>query len=139
MAREKYGNLIVPKSFVHLEPWDGFEWVGEADYKSAVSFIITQIREPAVMEEYPHSHDFDLYLHFLSSDPDHMDELPAEIEICLGEEREKYTIASPASVYVPRGLIHCPLIFKRVDKPIVMFHTTIAPRYAKDPKLIIRD
>jgi hypothetical protein len=139
MAQGKYGNLVIPKSFTHLEPWPDLEWMGEADYKSAVSFIITQIREPAVMEEFPHSHDFDMYLHFLSYDPDHMDELPAEIQIGLGEEREMYTITSPASVYIPRGLIHCPLVFKRVDKPIVMFHTTIAPTYAKDPKLIIKD
>lgn len=139
MAQQKYGSLVVPKSLVHLKPWHGLQWAGDADYKSAVSFIITQIREPAVMEEYPHSHDFDLYLHFLSQDPDHMDELPAEIEIGLGEEREMHTITSPASVYIPRGLIHCPLIFKRVDKPVLMFHTTIAPRYVKDPKLIIKD
>jgi hypothetical protein len=139
MTQEKYSDLVIPKSFNHLEPWPDLEWAGEADYGSAVSFIITQIREPAVMEEYPHSHDFDMYLHFLSSDPDHMDELPAEIEIGLGEDREMYTITSPSSVYIPKGLIHCPLNFKRVDKPIFMFHTTIAPAYAKDPKLIIKD
>ncbi len=91
------------------------------------------------MEEFPHSHDFDMYLHFLSYDPDHMTELPAEIEIGLGEEREMYTITTPASVFIPKGLIHCPLIFKRVDKPIVMFHTTVASKYAKDPNLIIKD
>ena len=53
MAQGKYGSLVIPKSFNHLEPWPDLEWAGEADYKSAVSFIITQIREPAVMEEYP--------------------------------------------------------------------------------------
>jgi hypothetical protein len=139
MEKGKYSNLVIPKSFGHVEPWPDLEWVGEADYKSAVSFIITQIREPATMEEFPHSHDFDMYLHFVSYDPDHMDELAAEIQIGLGEEREMYTITSPTSVYIPRGLIHCPLIFKRVDKPILMFHTTIAPAYAKDPDLIIKD
>lgn len=139
MESGKYSNLVIPKSFNHLEPWPDLEWVGDADYKTNVSFIITQIREPAVMEEYPHSHDFDMYLHFLSYDPDHMDELAAEIEIGLGEEREMYTITSPTSVFIPKGLIHCPLVFKRVDKPIIMFHTTIASKYAKDPDLIIKD
>ena len=47
MAQEKYSNLVIPKSFNHTEPWPDLEWAGEADYKSAVSFIITQIREPA--------------------------------------------------------------------------------------------
>ncbi|MBN1320522.1 MAG: hypothetical protein JXA87_06750 [Thermoleophilia bacterium] len=139
MAQQKYGNLVVRKSLVHFEGLPGFCWMGEADYQSAVSFIITLIKEPAVVEEYPHSHDFDLYLHFLSCNPDDMDRLPAEIEMSLGEEREMYTITSPASVHIPKGLIHCPLIFKRVDKPIILFHTTIAPRYTKDPTLIIKD
>jgi hypothetical protein len=40
-------------------------------------------------------------------------------------------ITSPASVYIPAGLVHCPLIFKRVDKPIILFHTSIASKYVK--------
>jgi hypothetical protein len=28
-------------------------------------------------------------------------------------------------------MIHCPLTFKRVGKPIFFVHTSIAPRYAK--------
>jgi len=139
MTQGKYDKLVIPKSFGHVEPWPDLNWVGDEDYGTDISFIITQIREPAVMEEYPHSHDFDMYLHFVSYDPDHMDELAAEIRIGLGEEREMYTITKPSSVFIPRGLIHCPLEFVRVDKPIMMFHTTIAPKYAKDPDLIIKD
>jgi hypothetical protein len=47
MAQGEHGSLS------YMEPWPDLEWVGEADYKSAVSFIITQIRELAVMEEFP--------------------------------------------------------------------------------------
>jgi hypothetical protein len=80
-----------------------------------------------------------MYLHFLSYDPDRMDELPAEIEIGLGEDRKMYTIISPSSVYITSGLVHCPLVFKRVDEPIGMFRTTIEPNHAKDPDMIIKD
>ncbi|MCX8032212.1 MAG: hypothetical protein N3B14_02290 [Thermoleophilia bacterium] len=139
MGEGKYAKYVIPKQISKPEPWPSMEWVGDVDYQTDVSFIITQVREPCVMEEYPHSHDFDMYLHFFSYDPDNMNELPAEIEIGLGEEREMYTITSPTSVYIPKGMVHCPLIFKRVDKPIILFHTSIAPRYEKDPDKIIKE
>ena len=60
-----------------------------------------------------------------------MDELFAEISIGLGEEQEMHTFTTPTSVYIPAGMVHCPLIFKRVDKPIILFHTSIASKYIK--------
>jgi hypothetical protein len=93
--------------------------------------MITRIMEPCRMEEYPHSHDFDMYLHFVSYDYEHMNELFAEITIGLGEEQELHTFTTPTSVYIPAGMIHCPLIFKRVDKPVILFHTSIASKYVK--------
>jgi hypothetical protein len=132
----KYGQYVVRKSIEKHEPWPTMEWTGESDYQTDVTFMITRIVEPCTMEEFPHSHDFDMYLIFFSYDPDDMDGLPAEIEIGLGEEREMHTINSPTSVYIPKGMIHCPLIFKRVDKPIILFHTSIASKYEKKPDSI---
>jgi hypothetical protein len=129
MDNTKYGKYVVRKSVTKPEPWPTMEWIGETDYNTNVTFMITRVMEPCEMEEYPHSHDFDMYLHFVSYDYEHMDELFAEIEIGLGEEREMHTITSPASVYIPAGMVHCPLIFKRVDKPIILFHTSIASKY----------
>ena len=86
------------------------------------------------MEEYAHSHDFDMYLHSLSYDPDNMEDLGAEIEMGLGKEQEIHVITTPASVYIPAGLIHCPLNFKRVDKPVLFVHSTLASKYYKLPK-----
>jgi hypothetical protein len=70
-----------------------------------------------------------MYLYFLGKD--NMEDLGAEIEMGLGKEQEIHTITTPASVYVPKGLIHCPLNFKRVDKPILFVHAVIAPKYTK--------
>ncbi|HEY94896.1 MAG TPA: hypothetical protein G4O15_08165 [Dehalococcoidia bacterium] len=129
MENTKYGKYVLRKSVTKPEPWPTMEWIGETDYQTNVTFMITRVMEPCEMEEYPHSHDFDMYLHFVSYDYEHMDELFAEIEIGLGEEREMHTITSPTSVYIPAGLVHCPLIFKRVDKPVILFHTSIASKY----------
>jgi hypothetical protein len=83
------------------------------------------------MEETPHSHDFDFYLFFLGRDD--MGDLGAEIELGLGKEQEIHTITTPTSVYVPKGLVHCPLNFKRVDKPILFVHALLAAKYTKMP------
>jgi hypothetical protein len=97
-----------------------------------------RITEPTLMEEFPHSHDFDMYLYFMSFDPDNMGELGADIEIGLGPEREIHKITTSTTVYIPAGMIHCPLEFKKVTKPILFIHATIAAKYVKDPAKIIK-
>jgi hypothetical protein len=131
MDNTKYGKYVIPKKVTKHEPWPTMEWIGETDYNTNITFMITRVMAPCKMEEYPHSHDFDMYLHFVSYDYEHMDELFAEIEIGLGEEQEMHFFNSPTSVYIPAGLVHCPLIFKKVEKPLILFHTSIASKYVK--------
>lgn len=65
----------------------------------------------------PHTHPTDECLLFVGLDPDKPDYLGAEIEIGMGEEQEKHVFDTPTIVVVPAGLVHCPLITRRVDKP----------------------
>jgi hypothetical protein len=102
---------------------------GEKHYQSDFSIWFFHISKPVLMEERPHFHDFDMYLFFLGRDD--MGELGAEIEIGLGEEQEMYTITKPTSVYIPSGLVHCPLNFRIVEKPILFVHVAITPKYVK--------
>lgn len=132
MENSKYGQYVVRKQIAVHEPWPTMEWTGDKDFNSDFTFMITRILEPCTMEEFPHTHEFDIYLYFFSYDPDDMDSLPAEIEIGLGPEREIHTITSPTGVHIPAGMIHCPLNFKRVDKPIMLLHASNASNYVKD-------
>ena len=102
---------------------------GEKDYGSDVTMMFFHISEPVLMEDKPHFHDFDMYLYFQGLD--NMSDLAAEIELGLGEEQEMFTISTATSVYIPKGLIHCPLHFKRIEKPILFVHASIAPEYTK--------
>jgi hypothetical protein len=36
-------------------------------------------------------------------------------------------------------MIHCPLRFKTVTKPILFIHATLAPKYEKDPDKVIKE
>ena len=131
MAETKYGKYVVRNPIVIKEFGPMLEFSGETDYKSNFSLVIMRVTEPTLMEKSPHYHDFDMYLYFLSFDPDNMEDLGAEIEIGLGKESERHIITSPASVYIPKGMVHCPLHFKRVDKPILFIHPFLAAKYVK--------
>lgn len=65
----------------------------------------------------PHTHPADECLLFVGLDYNNPDYLGAEIEIAMGEEQEKHIFDTPTAVVVPKGLVHCPLITRRVDKP----------------------
>lgn len=129
MEEKKYGRYVIREN-VRIDKF-GPEilFSGERHYNSDFSIWFFHIDAPVLMEEKPHFHDFDMYLFFLGKD--NLADLGAEIEIGLGEEQEIHLITTPASVYIPKGMIHCPLHFKKVDKPILFVHVSIAPKYEK--------
>src|SRR4030042_1693219 len=73
------------------------------------------------MSTKPHVHNYDEAVFFIGSDPAHLDDLGAEVEISIGEpgKEEKYTFDKPAVLIAPKGVYHCPIVTKRLDKPYV--------------------
>jgi len=53
------------------------------------------------------------------------------VEIWLGEEMEKHTITESTIVHVPAGLLHCPMNYKRISKPIMLINITLGGEYVK--------
>lgn len=84
---------------------------------SGVCFV-----KPFVMVENTHIHDCDEYLFFMGANFADLNEFDAEIELYMGDEGEKHLIKSPTIVYIPAKLVHCPLKFVKVDKPLLFFH-----------------
>jgi len=58
---------------------------------------------------------------FVGSNVEDLYNLCGEIEMWLGDELQLLTRSS--LLFIPRGMKHCPLIIKRVDRPI--FHTAM--------------
>jgi len=69
----------------------------------------------------PHVHESDEILGFFGSDPADPYDLGGEIEIWL--EDDKHTIDRSCMIFIPAGMKHCPLVIKRVDRPI--FHYSV--------------
>ena len=69
--------------------------------------------------ELRHSHDFDEVLGFFSGNRDNYRELGGEIELWL--EDEQYFITRSALVFIPKGMDHLPLYFRKLTSPVLFF------------------
>lgn len=68
-----------------------------------------------------HTHDYDEIIGFFSNDANNPYDLGAEIEFWI--EDEKFDITTSTMIFAPKGVKHCPMIIKRVEKPV--FHFTV--------------
>ena len=62
-----------------------------------------------------HTHDYDEIVMHIGIDPEDQEDLGAEIEFML--DGIPLTITKTSSVFVPRGMKHGPLTWKRFSKP----------------------
>jgi hypothetical protein len=135
MARSKYGHLITRESFaasIHSEiTAPKLNYIDKTGKKD-LSFGWNCTDKPLVFIEDSHTHEFDEFLCIMGSNPYDMKEFETEVEICFGEERQKHVFTEPGVVYIPRGLVHCPLQYTRVGKPTVMLNVALSPGYSQE-------
>lgn len=65
----------------------------------------------------PHVHDYDEAIFFIGSDPRHFSDLGAEVEFSIGEEEEKHVFDRPTAVVIPKGVPHCPIVTRSIERP----------------------
>jgi hypothetical protein len=134
MANGEYRNLFVEPSmpdgdFPPKAPRVVFD--SEAGFgDTTFGFRYSYFTGPPFQFEEPHIHDYDQFLCFLGT-PENAREFDAEVEVSLGDEGEKYLVDKTTIVHIPAGLTHCPLNFKRVDKPVLLVNITLSPKYVK--------
>jgi hypothetical protein len=122
----KYEKYVVRKPFLPGSPGrekfaiNGTEHFPELGYW----FRAFYVAEPFVMEK-PHTHDYDQVFHVMGTNPKDITQLDAEVEIYLGKEGEKVVITSPSIIYVPKGMIHCPVNFKTIKKPLMWINVAL--------------
>jgi len=88
--------------------------------------------KPIYLERAPHTHDADEYLIFLGGQlPDLFSSFEAEIDFWIGEEQEKYVITRPTIIFIPKGMPHTPLDFRKIVKPVLFSALLLTPRFTK--------
>jgi hypothetical protein len=88
------------------------------------------VTEPCVISA-KHAHDYDELLYFLGGNPMNFFDFGAEAEIAMGEEEERYLIDATTIVYVPKGLMHCPIYFNKVTRPVMFMHICSSTSYSR--------
>ena len=137
MAENKYSKYIIREPRMkppHAEitaPIVAFNR-GRVDFPE-VKFSINWelIDKPFVMEKAGHTHDWDQLLCFIGGNSNNFFEFGAEIEFYIGEEAERYEINKTTLIYIPRGLVHGPLEFKKVHKPIMFNNIVLSDKYGR--------
>ena len=84
-------------------------------------WIMPSTRGPGLAEPLPHYHDFDEVVSFIGSDLDNPWDLGGEIEFWI--EGEKHLLTRSCLICLPKGTKHCPLIIRKVNKPI--YHAAV--------------
>ena len=132
MAINKYDKYFVKDPIVTR---GGFFPVivtnGAKDYEgSEFSLRVHYITGPGVLVKEPHAHDFEQFYFFFGADLANIKEFEAEVEFSLGEEIEKHIIDTPTTVHVPAGMVHGPMSFRKVTKPIIFIDALLSAQYA---------
>jgi hypothetical protein len=130
MPRTKYGKRIKTKELVAEIPYYfGKSLVahnGELDADCCIGYHHISKK---MSFDAPHAHEFAEMLCFIGADPKDITDLGAEIEFTLGGE--KHLIKTAAVVSIPPNVEHCPIVFKKVDKPLVFMEISLTRNWPK--------
>jgi hypothetical protein len=75
-----------------------------------------------------HTHDFTEIIGFFGTNFEDPHDLCGEIELWL--EGEKHVMTRSFLAYIPAGMKHCPLIARRIEKPIMHFTMSPSKQYS---------
>ncbi|MBN1190929.1 MAG: hypothetical protein JXA46_14330 [Dehalococcoidales bacterium] len=124
MADSKYGNCIKTTSLIReIAHYTGKSLVahdGELDADCSMGYHY--VSKPISFDK-PHSHEFAEMLCFIGGNYSDITDLGAEIEVTLGDE--KHLITTAAVVSIPPNLKHCPIVFKKVERPLVFLEISL--------------
>lgn len=122
------------------EPYHSFERDGRKVFEGFIctpqelnadcQYLYSVVVREHVNEATPHVHDFPVIMNFFGADPTNIRNFDAEIWFYLGGERQ--VITTPATISIPAGLAHCPLIFKRVSAPIAWVEIMLTSGYERE-------
>ncbi len=133
MAKTKYGKYIMKEP--SAKQWPGIPISVDSTLNKGIGcdFAFVGVTKPTVSEHPPHKHPVDEFLFYMGGDPNNILDFQAEVELTLGDgdDKEVHTITSTSIVYIPKGLVHLPMKFTKVNKPILCGHLLMNGTYVE--------
>jgi hypothetical protein len=138
MSESKYGKYIVTELKTDFSDEFNAEyakwatrvlWMDNKVVDGAFQMNISWYLRPQAGQQplQAHTHEPDEIIGFFGNNSEDPYDLGGEIEFWL--EDEKHIITRSSLIFVPGGMKHCPLILRRVDRPIFHFSTVTSGQY----------
>ncbi len=134
MEASQFEKHIIREPYRQLERdgrvvFEGF-FCSPEELGADCQFLFSVVDVEHVNEATPHVHDFPVIMNFFGADSRDIRDFDAEIWFYLGGERQ--VITAPATISIPAGLPHCPLIFKRLGKPVTWVEVMLTGSYERE-------
>lgn len=133
-------NVVREPNVVELKPWKSIHeevkepmvtGMGTTDIpESVLAMGFARITEPVSLGNPTHKHPFDQWI-YLIGESDNFSEIDADIEMTLGDRIIK--IDYPCYIFIPKGVMHCPLNVKRIGKPFLFIDTRVTEEASVRP------
>jgi hypothetical protein len=136
MADSKYGKYFITEPIeigpmLHICGEEGCHGAQFPGFPVEVQLLC--LTKPGPMILHPHSHEVDELFFIFGGNPRNYFEFGAEIEIMMGEEQERHIVDKTTIIYVPKGVVHCPITTLKVDSPVQWMHVLFQGRYQMTP------
>lgn len=133
MSIDKLKNIKHGPNIIELKPWRSrhdtitapmITALGAKDIpESNLGIGFAYVTKPETLIEETHQHPFDQWIFFIGGDGNNFLDFDADIEMFLDGETRK--VNYPCYFFVPKGMNHCPLVIKRVGKPLIFIDARI--------------
>ena len=117
------GFVVKPQAYFR-----GASQIPESEFNCSFQIFV----KPFFLDRVQHRHPKDEYLIFLGASFPNVFDFDADIEFTMGkadENPETFHITKPTIIRVPAGVYHCPLNFKRIDKPVLFLAACMMPMF----------
>jgi hypothetical protein len=138
---EKLKNVVHAPNLIEFKPWQSrhdtitapmISSLGIKDVPgNRLSIGFAHIDKPDTIIDTAHKHPHDQWI-MLTGASDNFVDFDADIE--FGLDKKTYHIDYPFYAYIPAGMYHCPLIVKRVGKPIIFIDARIVDQEPSEKK-----
>jgi hypothetical protein len=142
---EKLKNVVREENVVELKPWKSIHaaikepmvtGLGSMDVpNNLMAMGFARITKPVIMGEPTHKHPFDQWVYLIGEATNFAD-FDADVEMTLGKKIVK--INYPCYIFIPKGVMHCPLNVKRVGKPFIFIDARITKESSVRPKKVAK-
>jgi hypothetical protein len=98
--------------------------------------MFIRVEHDLVMEDAPHEHDFDMYVWVVPLEQGNMEDLGCEVYMYYGsgeagDETEEKVLTKTGCFFVPKGVRHGPMGFRKVTRNVLFIHAMTAEDYYK--------